>query len=627
MTNSKSTVTNIKTTVADLKTNIAAEKFSKEISNTNKAAEKTIVPDNSGDKKVSDIKTIPDHPKDMKDKSTADTKSDITNIKTSKEDIKPAITNSKTPVTNTKTIQSNLESDIEKAGPEIESLKIKATGNAFKKENDAKINEEKQGIVNKTNLNPGKSSVNQKRQITNPNPTDKMTKKDTIYLSDLENQDTRNSVTNGEESSIDAENETNRLEVKVKNSGISDSIKEKPLQPDRNIEVPEKEKTKGTFAANKTERENKKNIVEQKPVKENITSPKEKNISKTDNTDNFKQEVNDSKVENDEKTIPETLNTTENISKTENTPTDDKPGLKNSVVSKEKEIVVKTNAKKVLVLDGKEEVKVKQNKINDKSFEKKSVNLNEAESTNVSDTKFRQPVILGKKLFADEGETEKKTENIPLKTEAGLVNTDTDVHQETIKENKNSTESGKYNLSSSKDEYGNEGENSTGNKKQSGEHNIFAKEISSLKSNSPEPSVINDLTKNVKYTEVVKEISKFVLKKEKSSVTLNLEPESFGKVKVRLDIVENSARVVVEVENEVVKKMIENNVSQLFQSLNQSGLALSSLQVSTSGGESRQAKNHGSNKKKFNLENEVTATSDEKSKIKNYGYNTYEFLA
>jgi len=305
---------------------------------------------------------------------------------------------------------------------------------------------------------------------------------------------------------------------------------------------------------------------------------------------------------------------------------EDKSAALNSSVSKEKEIILKTNVKKVFVLDGKEEIQAKQKSVNEKPAEKNSVNRN-IEEVIITNTKIKSTLASGKTLFTKDNDAEKNTEPQPVRTDSGTVQTETNLRQENIRETKTNSGSGSNQYSSANDNKESSNENNTGNKKQSNDNNIFGKEIASAKSPSAELPFSNGITKNVKNTEVVKEITKFILKKERSSVTLNLEPETFGKVKVTLDIIDNSAKVVVEVENEMVKKMIENNVSQLFQSLSQNGLALSSMQVSTSGGEPKQAKNQSGSKKKFNLDNEVTATEEDKAKIKSYGYNTYEFLA
>lgn len=164
-------------------------------------------------------------------------------------------------------------------------------------------------------------------------------------------------------------------------------------------------------------------------------------------------------------------------------------------------------------------------------------------------------------------------------------------------------------------------------KKSNSENALFTKEISNFtKVSGNEFTNSSENVKSVKYTEVLKEISKFIISKDKSSITFNLEPESLGKLHIKLEIIDNNAKVIVEVENEAVKKLIENNLNNLYQNLNQNGLNLLSLQVSTTAQDNKQMKQANQSKKKFDLEKELITNSEEELKTKNLGYNTYEFL-
>ncbi|MCX6151029.1 MAG: flagellar hook-length control protein FliK [Ignavibacteriales bacterium] len=198
---------------------------------------------------------------------------------------------------------------------------------------------------------------------------------------------------------------------------------------------------------------------------------------------------------------------------------------------------------------------------------------------------------------------------------------------ETIKTNAAESDSplkGSLNTQNNSDE--NQSNSSQSGKKQNHESIANTKEISGLtKTAGMDATGGFDSNKTVKYENILKEVSRFIIKHEKNSITFNVEPENLGKLKITLDIMENNAKVHVEVENEAVKKLIENNVTQLFQSLNQSGLSLSFLQVSTS--EQKQMKQGNPSKKKFDLEKELLTDVDEIFMTKNLGYNTYEFLA
>ncbi|RJP65574.1 MAG: hypothetical protein C4539_13020 [Ignavibacteriales bacterium] len=605
------TFTNIKTTIVGSKASIVSEKYSKEVNNVNKTTEKNVIPGNPDVKTKADLNTGFLQPEEIKAEPTASPKVNMANIKTAGSETNAVFANSKTTGAPENLFSDSYSKDLikESGKPETESPKVKITGNEFKSKAASELNEVKKSVNQlKIDSEKVKGQANNQNTISDE-VVDYGVKKSS--LSEKEPNNVRNNIADPN--------------VNVKNQKVSGTSKEKTNQPVIDS-LSDKEKIRNSFSAEKTLEENKNITLQQKPVKENIPFMKEKYISSTDVNKNLQPEIINNEIDKVETTSPELSQAGRKVSENESILNEKKNELLHSTANKEKEIIIKTNAKKIHVLDVKQEIKTKQQSIIDNSSEKNFVNHNEEEKIS-ADTKLKQATVKEKILFAEDSGNDKKPEMLNVKTTAGLANTDTNFHQENIKEVTTSSDSGKTGFSTTKDDYGNESENSAGNKKQSGEHNVFAKEMSSIKSTAPEPAVSYDVTKNVKYTEVVKEISKFILKKEKSSVTLNLEPESFGKVKVRLDIVENNAKVVVEVENEVVKKMIENNVSQLFQSLNQNGLALSSLQVSTSGSESKQTKNQSGNKKKFNLENEATANIEDKTKIKSFGYNTYEFLA
>jgi flagellar hook-length control protein FliK len=164
-------------------------------------------------------------------------------------------------------------------------------------------------------------------------------------------------------------------------------------------------------------------------------------------------------------------------------------------------------------------------------------------------------------------------------------------------------------------------------KKSNPENALFTKDISGFsKVTGNEIMSSPESTKNVRYTDIIKEITKFIISKDKNTITFNLEPESLGKLHIKLDIIENNAKVVVEVENEAVKKLVENNITNLFQNMNQEGLHLSLLQVSTTVQEQKHTKPGNQTKKKFDPEKELINDSDKELKTKNLGYNTYEFL-
>ena len=134
--------------------------------------------------------------------------------------------------------------------------------------------------------------------------------------------------------------------------------------------------------------------------------------------------------------------------------------------------------------------------------------------------------------------------------------------------------------------------------------------------------------KSVKYTELFKEVSRFIQKNEKSFMVLELEPKHLGKVNITLDSSSHSIKAHIQVDNLQAKQLLENNLDELFSNLNKNGIQLGSLDISLNDANRQQNENLKNNNKAGNfsledLDNEVNETSN----MKYYGYNTYEYLA
>ncbi|MFH1194285.1 MAG: flagellar hook-length control protein FliK [bacterium] len=133
--------------------------------------------------------------------------------------------------------------------------------------------------------------------------------------------------------------------------------------------------------------------------------------------------------------------------------------------------------------------------------------------------------------------------------------------------------------------------------------------------------------RTVKTTEIMKEFSRFVEKGEKNTLILQIEPENLGKVKIVLDNSDNVVRATIRVENEAVKAVIENNLSDLYNKLEKSGITLNSVNISLGDADQKQAKYTSSNKKHFAGKKKFNEDEQEdKSSVKSLGYNTYEYL-
>ncbi|MGE5679450.1 MAG: flagellar hook-length control protein FliK [Bacillota bacterium] len=145
---------------------------------------------------------------------------------------------------------------------------------------------------------------------------------------------------------------------------------------------------------------------------------------------------------------------------------------------------------------------------------------------------------------------------------------------------------------------------------------------------STESGSFNNPLKTVKAAEVMKEISKFIEQGNGAhSLTLKIDPESLGTVKIALDVIDKLVHAKIEVENEAAKKMVENNLNQLYNSLNQNGIQLSSLNISLASYEQQKQGKANSPKKKIITQNEEAGASEaEINESRKMGYNTYEYL-
>ena len=109
-------------------------------------------------------------------------------------------------------------------------------------------------------------------------------------------------------------------------------------------------------------------------------------------------------------------------------------------------------------------------------------------------------------------------------------------------------------------------------------------------------------------------------------VVLNLQPEDLGNVKIEFDIKEKSLNAKISVETESAKNLIQTNSDALKNSLHDSGITLNSLNVLLSDGSRNQ---HAPIIKKKIQKNEIIESHIEpiRTKRRNLGYNTYEYLA
>ncbi|MCB9258035.1 MAG: flagellar hook-length control protein FliK [Ignavibacteriales bacterium] len=162
-------------------------------------------------------------------------------------------------------------------------------------------------------------------------------------------------------------------------------------------------------------------------------------------------------------------------------------------------------------------------------------------------------------------------------------------------------------------------------------HNVINKEIDNTPhlANSKFSDVENHNHRIVKSVEVIKEITNFISKQEKGSLSLEIRPEHLGKMKITLDTADNILKGRIEVDSEQSKQLIERNLDKLHSQLSENGIQLSSLNISLGNPKQKNEKMGNGESNKNNRENvssEIDETKDEQQK-KSLGYNTYEYIA
>lgn len=136
----------------------------------------------------------------------------------------------------------------------------------------------------------------------------------------------------------------------------------------------------------------------------------------------------------------------------------------------------------------------------------------------------------------------------------------------------------------------------------------------------------SEAARTVKAAEVMKEISKFIQQGDKSSITLKIDPENLGTVKIALDLADKVVHANIEVENEAARKLMENNLNQLYNSLSQNGVQLNSINISLANSEHKQGKLPNQKRRAFTGDGDKDQDDIDALRQKQMGYNTYDYL-
>ncbi|GAB6281331.1 MAG: hypothetical protein STSR0008_00700 [Ignavibacterium sp.] len=160
--------------------------------------------------------------------------------------------------------------------------------------------------------------------------------------------------------------------------------------------------------------------------------------------------------------------------------------------------------------------------------------------------------------------------------------------------------------------------------------NVNGKEILNSEINNLQKAEVNlkyfNSEKIIEISELFKEVSSLISKKENGIIKLQIKPESLGKILITIDSAKEIVNARIEVENKSVQALLENNINQLYSNINQNGVQLSSVQIFLNQGESKNYRPNYSKKKSYEENNNRLNEDEEKITSRKLGYNTYEYL-
>ncbi len=137
----------------------------------------------------------------------------------------------------------------------------------------------------------------------------------------------------------------------------------------------------------------------------------------------------------------------------------------------------------------------------------------------------------------------------------------------------------------------------------------------------------------VEKNNLIKRLADFIQKNKKQSIEIQLKPEHLGKVKVALDLINDTIKASIHVETVHAKNLIENNLNELYAQLNRSGVQIANINISTNSNLQKHEKHahygtkSGKKLSKINaVENESEINELENQEPRQFGYNTYEYL-
>jgi flagellar hook-length control protein FliK len=441
----------------------------------------------------------------------------------------------------------------------------------------------------------------------------------------------------------------NNTDVKVESNK---SIKPNNVKANSEIsttKIENLEKPEGTL-----KNENSKELSNARNILNNNTDVKVKsNINVKSNTVKVNSEISTDKIQNPDKTVGTSdLQNVKDHTKTAPVPSNSKSDeviANNNKEIKEPKINSNSADKNGSELKNGEEIKYSESK-NERVESKKtpetskqdSIKGNAIKPTSQNDTaesKGINQTIVNPNVTDIKSTNENKKVSVKVKSGIKSISDKNETNkavlsENTVKDNSSNSSSKNFDNNNSNSFKGASFPNNAFNLKPNSENafnQILNKEEISTLSASADKSIEVEAQSNhkmVKSAEVIKEISRFISKQEKGSLSFDIKPEQLGKMKITLDTTEHVIKARIEVENEQAKQLIERNINKLHEELSENGIQLNSLNISLGYSKQQKEEKEVDNKNQKHAENlGQMGEAEEETQKKALGYNTYEYIA
>ena len=140
-------------------------------------------------------------------------------------------------------------------------------------------------------------------------------------------------------------------------------------------------------------------------------------------------------------------------------------------------------------------------------------------------------------------------------------------------------------------------------------------------------STFKNLERIFKNPEIMQDVIKSFNKQGASSITLKLEPEFLGELKLTVQTADHMVKAHIQVDSEAARVVIEKNLAELQSLLSKQGLQLNLLQVTVNDTYNKNHKSHYGKKRGYSSPGKFhEEKNDVPSQVRSLGYNTYEYL-